>query len=341
MSIVDVAVYLEGQRVSGPISIPEAAARARATGGFVWAGLLNPSGAEIDELGEVFGLHPLALEDVSLGHQRPKLERYDDTAFVVLRPARYIEADDLVEFGELHVFVGPGFVVSIRLAERPKLAGVREALEGRPEVLKLGPASVLHAIVDRVVDEYEPVMLGIEQALDEIEDELFDGDGSSRELARRIYLLSREVVTFQRATKPLLETLRDPYQLEAVGLHEVELRHSLRDVVDHLIPICDRIDNYRQLLQNVLSVHLSLATQAREEEMAQMTQTSIEQSDSMKKISSWAAIIFAPTLISGIYGMNFANMPELRWGIGYPLTIAVMFGFAGTLYVIFKRKNWL
>lgn len=341
MSVVDVAVYVDGNRVPGPATIPEAAAAARASGGFVWAGLLNPSDAEVTELGEVFGLHPLALEDVSHGHQRPKLERYGDTAFMVLRPARYIEADDLVEFGELHVFAGPGFVLSIRLAERPKLAGVRADLESRPEVLKLGPASVLHAIIDRVVDEYEPVMLGIEQALDEIEDELFDGDGSSRELARRIYLLSREVIAFQRATKPLLDTLRDPYQLETAGLHNVELQHSLRDVVDHLIPICDRIDNFRQLLQNTLSVHLSLATQAREEEMAQMTQKTVDQSDAMKKISSWAAIIFAPSLISGIYGMNFSVMPELKWHVGYPFAIAAMLLLAGSLYVVFKRKDWL
>ncbi|MBP1326620.1 magnesium transporter [Leucobacter exalbidus] len=341
MSLVDIAVYLDGVRVPGAGTLPEAAAQARELGGFVWLGLLNPSDAEVQQLGEVFGLHPLALEDVSQGHQRPKLERYDDSTFLVLRPARYLPDTELVEFGELHVFIGPNFIVSIRLAEHPKLSGMRQDLEQQPEVLRLGPPAVLHALLDRVVDDYEPVVRGIEKAVDEIEDELFDGSGSRRQLARRIYLLSREVITFQRAARPLLEAIKDPHQVEAAGLTQVELRRYLRDVVDHLIPICDRIDNYRQLLQNALTVHLSLATQAREEEMAQMTQTSIEQSEAMKKISSWAAIIFAPTLISGIYGMNFATMPELDWGIGYPLAMLAMGGFAVTLYVIFKRKNWL
>lgn len=341
MGVVNVAVYLDGEKLPGPVTVPEAAALARETGGFVWAGLLNPSDAEVQQLGDVFGLHVLALEDIAHGHQRPKLERYGDTTFLVLRPARYVAHSELVEFGELHIFVGPDFVLSIRLADHPELGDTREGLERQPEVLRLGPAAVLHAILDRVVDDYEPVTLGLEQALDEIQDELFNGSGSRKKLAQRIYLLSREVILFQRATRPLLDALRDPEQLDAVGLLDIELQRSLRDVVDHLIPICDRIDNYRQLLQNSLTVHLSLATQAREVQMAKMTQTSIDQSEAMKKISSWAAIIFAPTLISGIYGMNFRVMPELDWRIGYPLAILLMGGFAATLYVLFKRKNWL
>lgn len=341
MSQVDMAVYVDGVRVPGELDIPESLALARELGGFVWLGLLYPSAEEIAQLGEVFGIHPLALEDVSQGHQRPKIERYDDTKFLVLRPARYIEATDLVEFGELHVFLGDGFIVSIRLAEHPHLGGMRARLEQQPEVLRIGPPVVLHALLDLVVDEYEPVVAGIEQAIDEIEDDLFNGSGSKRELAKRIYLLSREVIAFQRAAKPLLDAVSDPHHIAASGLTQVELGRYLRDVVDHLIPICERVDNYRQLLQNALAVHLSLVAQDREDEMAQMTQTSIEQSDAMKKISSWAAIIFAPTLISGIYGMNFEIMPELKWGNGYLLAMLVMAGFATSLYVVFKRKNWL
>lgn len=341
MSVVDIAVYHEGKRVVGPGTAAEALREARSIGGFVWAGYFRPDDKELAELAEVFGLHPLALEDVSLGHQRPKVERYDDVDFIVLRPARYLDDVELVEFGELHLFVGPDFIVSVRLAENPHLSSVRHAMEMQTDVLKLGPLAVMHAILDRVVDDYEPVAAGIENDIDEIEDELFDGAGTSRDVARRIYLLSREVNEFQRATRPLLDTLREQRLRHVSDSIDIEVQRSLRDVVDHLIPICDRADTYRQLLQNALSVHMSLVTKEREEQMAQMTQTTIDQSDAMKKISAWAAIIFAPTLISGIYGMNFAVMPELHWEIGYLIALGGMFAFAGVLYVVFKRKGWL
>ena len=341
MSVVDIGVYRDGARVEGFASLAPALAQARSMGGFVWASLELPSDAEVAEVAEVFGLHPLAAEDIAQGNQRPKIERYGDATFVVLRPARYERATDLVEFGEVHAFVGPGFIVSVQVAKATFMPGLRVALEQQPEVLSRGPYGVLHAILDRVVDDYEPVASSIDEVLAEIEDDLFDGKGSRHRVARRIYMLSREVIAFQRASRPLLEALRERHQLDRISLLDVELQRSFRDVVDHLIPICDRADNYRQLLQDALSVHLSLATQAREEQMARMTQRTIEQSDAMKKISSWAAIIFAPSLVSGIYGMNFLNMPELHWALGYPFAIALMVIFAGALYSIFKRKDWL
>ncbi|MHA3685351.1 magnesium and cobalt transport protein CorA [Leucobacter sp. HY1908] len=339
--MVDIAVYRDGARLTGAGSMREAALQAEREGGFVWVRLDQPSATEVTELAEVFHLHPLAVEDVTEGNQRPKIERYDDVSFVVMRPASYDHDTDLVEFGELHALVGPRFIVSVQFADKLFMPEVSAALEASPERLARGPMAVLHAIVDRVVDDYAPVASSIEGVIASIEDDLFNGAGSDGEVARRIYLLSREVIGFQRATGPLREVLHDEQHFAEANNLDIEVQRAIRDVADHLIPICDRADNYRQLLQSALSVHLSLAAQAREEQMERMTETSIVQSDQMKKISSWAAIIFAPTLISGIYGMNFQHMSELDWKGGYPLSIAAMLLFAGGLYVIFKRKDWL
>ncbi|MEB4615000.1 magnesium and cobalt transport protein CorA [Leucobacter sp. M11] len=341
MSIVDVAVYRDGARLPGTPSLAEAHAETRAGGGFTWVGLFRPDHAEVAELSEIFGLHPLAAEDVMQGHQRPKLERYDDHQFMVVRPARYLDEPELVEFGELHVFLGADFVITVRRAENPELGEVRARMEAEPELLRLGPAAALYAILDRVVDDYEPVMSGLENDIGEIEDALFNGETASRDLAKRIYLLSREVIEFQRATVPLLEVAQARHRAEEIGANDPELRRYLRDVIDHLIPVVERLDGFRQLLRDALTVHLGIVNQERNDQMAEMTERSVRQSEDMKKISSWAAIIFAPTLISGIYGMNFIAMPELDWPVGYPLALLAMFSFAGVLYTIFKRKNWL
>lgn len=341
VGVEGIAVYRDGRRVASSESLAEALARVRVEGGFLWASLNRPSDAEVAELAEVFQLHPLAAEDVAQGNQRPKIERYDDLNFVVLRPARYLKGSEIVEFGEVHAFVAPGFVVTVQLGDIPVIAEVQREIESKPEVLRRGPVGVLHALIDRVVDDYAPVAAGIDEVLAEIEDQLFEGTAPDHDVARRIYLLSREAIAFQRATRPLLDALSDHHVFDQVSGLNIEIQRGLRDVVDHLIPLCERADSYRQLLQNALSVHMSFATQAREEQMAEMTQTTIDQSDAMKKISSWAAIIFAPSLVSGIYGMNFAIMPELRWEVGYPFAIATMLVLAGGLYVIFKRKDWL
>lgn len=341
MSIVDIAVYQDGRRLPGSPSVAEARAVSAATGGFTWIGLLRPDSAELSELASVFGLHPLAVEDVKQGHQRPKIERYDETLFLVLRPARYLDEPELVEFGELHVFLGPDFVITVRRAENPDLRQVRARMEADPGLLRLGPAAALYAILDRVVDAYEPVIAGLENDIGEIEDELFDGNGVGMDTAKRIYLLSREVIEFQRATTPLLEVVRERARTPEAQAADPELRRHLRDVVDHLIPVVERLDGFRESLRDALSVHLSLVNQQRNDQMAELTERSVQQSEDMKKISSWAAIIFAPTLISGIYGMNFTFMPELEWPAGYALALGAMAAFAVSLYAVFKRKNWL
>lgn len=338
MTIVDNAVYVDGVRVERPRTLDSTYETLSRRGGMAWIGLYRPDTAEIASLADEFGLHHLAVEDTIAAHQRPKLERYDDTLFVVLRPARYLDVEERVEFGEVHVFVGPDFVVTIRHAESPDLAQVRHRLEASPDLLRLGPESVLYAILDQVVDEYLPVVAGLENDIDEIEDQMFTGDPA---VAKRIYDLSGEVIDFQRATHPLvgmleaLERGSDKYHVD------LELRRHLRDVLDHTLRIVERGDSARAHLQTALSVHATLVAQRQNEEMRRLTLTSLNQSEEVKKISSWAAILFAPTLVGGIYGMNFHTMPELGWQFGYPLAVLLMAATSATLYVIFKRQRWL
>jgi magnesium transporter len=338
MALVDNAVYVNGHRSADPTSLEETYEILRERHGLAWIGLYRPDADEIRSVANEFNLHGLAVEDAVSAHQRPKLERYDRTLFVVLRPARYLDATEQVEFGELHVFAGPDFVVTIRHAEAPDLATVRQRLETSPELLCCGPEAILYAILDQVVDEYAPVVAGLENDIDEIEDELFQGDPS---VSRRIYELLREVIEFQRATHPLLDILTalengfDKYGVD------VELRRSLRDVHDHAIRVVERADSFRALLQNALTVHTTLVGQRQNDEMRSLTESSLAQNEEVKKISAWAAILFAPTLVGTIYGMNFTHMPELHWTVGYPLALALMVATSLVLYLIFKRRGWL
>jgi magnesium transporter len=336
--IVDNAVYVHGARTDEPESLDRTYELLRACGGMAWIGLYRPDKTEIDSVATEFGLHRLAVEDAVQAHQRPKLERYGDQLFVVLHPARYIDETEKVEFGELHVFCGPDFVVTIRHAESPDLGVVRKRLEGAPKLLELGTEAVLYAILDQVVDEYEPVVAGLENDIDEIDDQLFTGDP---DVSRRIYELSREVIEFQRATHPLVS------MIEALGRGsekynvDIELRRNLRDVLDHAIRITERVDSFRANLQNALSVHTTLVGQRQNDEMRAMTQVSLEQNEQVKRISSWGAILFAPTLIAGIYGMNFEHMPELSWTFGYPAAVSAMLAASCVLYIVFRRQKWL
>jgi magnesium transporter len=331
--LIDNAIYVDGQRVESPQSLDETFELMADLGGLAWIGLYRPSTEELAAVAKEFDLHPLAVEDARSGHQRAKVERYGDTLFVVLRPARYDDEREEVEFGELHLFVGPDFVISIRHAESPNLAAVRQRLESQPELLARGPEAVLYAILDRVVDEYEPVVAGIENDIDEIEDQLF-GDSDDDALSRRIYELFGEVIDFGRAVQPLtpmLEWLRRGYEKYDVDL---EVQRALRDVLDHSIRINDRIEAFRAVLDKALTVHSALVAR-------RQTEASLAQNDEIKKISSWAAIIFAPGLVGTIYGMNFEYMPELHWVFGYPMAVAAMFAFAAGLFLIFKKKKWL
>jgi magnesium transporter len=338
MTLVDNAVYVDGRRSADPRSLDETYELLRQRSGMAWIGLYRPDADEIRSVAREFDLHPLAVDDAVAAHQRPKLERYGATLFTVLRPARYLDAEEEVEFGEVHVFTGEGFVVTVRHAEAPDLGRVRDRLERAPELLRLGPEAVLYAILDQVVDEYAPVVAGLENDIDEIEDQLFKGDPA---VSRRIYELSREVIEFQRATRPLLGMFQsleggfDKYNVD------VELRRNLRDVQDHAIRIVERADSFRALLQNALTVQATLVGQRQNDEMRSLTETSLAQNEEVKKISAWAAILFAPTLVGTVYGMNFDRMPELHWAFGYPLALALMLVTSVTLYLVFKRRSWL
>ncbi len=333
MAVVDSAVYVEGVRRPGVVGLDETYEVVRATGGVAWIGLYRPTIDELESVAAEFGLHHLAVEDALKGHQRSKLERYGDTLFLALRTARYIDDIETVEFGELHVFVGPQFVVTVRHAESPDLALVRDRLEADPELLAKGPEAILYAVLDEVVDEYEPVIAGLENDIDEIEDQLF-GEAEHDVLTRRIYDLSSEVIGFQRAVQPLvgiIEALQRGGQKYGV---DRELSHHLGDVLDHVARAGERADAFRTLLDKALQAQSTLITR-------RMTEVSVAQNEQIKRITSWAAILFAPTLVGTVYGMNFRYMPELEWVFGYPFAMALMLLLGVGLYVAFKRRDWL
>jgi magnesium transporter len=326
--IVDRAIYRDGRRTPAPDTLAALNSACRNGEGIAWIGLYRPDAAEFANIAREFDLHELAVEDAVKAHQRAKLERYGDTLFLVLRPARYIDETETVEFGEVHVFAGPQFVITVRHAEAPDLHRVREQLEARPELLRRGPFAIVHAILDRVVDDYGPVLAGVENDIDEIEDEVF---GGSPDVSRRIYELTREVIEFQRATKPLASILGG--LMAAPGVDDEERRY-LRDVQDHALRVQEQGDAFRELLQNILSVNLTLETKT-------LSETGTAQNEEVKKISAWAAILFAPTLVGTIYGMNFEHMPELDWLLGYPLALLLMASTSVALYLLFKRRGWI
>ncbi|MFF4284855.1 magnesium/cobalt transporter CorA [Streptomyces sp. NPDC001633] len=338
-SVITAALYRDGHRVSTHDTLADAFRQQRAaTDTLAWIGLHRPTPSELVTLASEFDLHPLAVEDALEAHQRPKLERYGGTLFVVLRAARYLDAAEEVDFGELHLFVGRDFVITVRHGGAPDLTAVRRRMEDAPELLKRGPEAVLYAILDAVVDGYAPVVAGVQTDIDEIETEVFGGDPR---VSRRIYELSREVVEFQRATRPLngiLESLTAGFEKYAI---DEELRRYLRDVADHVLHTTERVDGFRQALQDILTVNATLVNQQQNSEMRALAEAGFEQNEEVKKISSWAAILFAPTLVGTIYGMNFQNMPELHWGFGYPFAIGLMVVVCVSLYFIFKRRDWL
>jgi magnesium transporter len=338
MALIDNAIYVDGRRAATPKTLDETYEVMKANDGFAWIGMYRPSDREVRSIAAEFSLHHLAIEDALKGHQRAKLERFDEILFLVLRPARYIDDEERVEFGELHVFIGPDFVVTIRHAESPNLARVRERMESTPELLAYGPEAVLYAILDQIVDEYGPVVAGLENDIDEIEDQLFDGNA---EVSRRIYALSREVIEFQRATQPLVGMLEALQRGLGKYSVDVELHHHLRDVLDHTLRVVERGDSFRQLLDNALIVHSTLVTQRQNDETRLLSETSLAQSEEVKKISSWAAILFAPSLVGTIYGMNFSHMPELKWVFGYPFALGLMVAMGLGLYGVFKKNGWL
>ncbi len=322
--IVDCAIYEEGRRRNGEVELDHAYQERREDGNFVWIGLHEPTAEEFDSLTREFDLHPLAVEDAIHAHQRPKLEVYGDMVFLVLKTARYVDPQEVIELGELLVFLGRDYIITVRHGEGSALKQVREDLEHDESKLRCGPGAVLHAILDRVVDDYIPAIEGLENDIDEVEAELFSGERSNP--AQRVYRLQREVLQFRRAAVPLV----DPIDRLAAGQYDQvhpEIRDYFRDVNDHLMRTRDQLDAMRDILQSGL--HANLA------------EVSVRQNDDMRKISAWIAIVAVPTAIAGIYGMNFEHMPELGWTFGYPLILSVMVVACSFLFWRFKRSGWL
>ncbi|MEV8451830.1 magnesium/cobalt transporter CorA [Streptomyces sp. NPDC052095] len=327
--IVDCAIYRDGRRTDGPADLSEALAEARATGdAFLWIGLHEPTEKEFSLVSSAFKLHPLAVEDALGAHQRPKLEVYDDSLFAVIKPVVYEKSDDTVSADELMAFVGDSFVVTVRHGEGAPLAAVRRRLESEPEVLKHGPTSVLYAISDAVVDHYIEVAGELQSDLEELETEVFAPTGSrdTKGTASRIYTFKRQLLEFRRAAGPLSEPMSRLASAQVPFVPE----HSqpfFRDVGDHLTRATEYVEGLDRLLSDILSAHLA--------------QVGVRQNDDMRKISAWAAMAAVPTMVAGIYGMNFDHMPELKWVWAYPAVIALMAVVVFALYRQFKRRGWL
>ena len=325
--IVDSALYRLGQRLEVdcfPHEFDRLRSEATEDGDFVWVGLYKPSAGELDDVAKAFGLHPLAVEDALKAHQRPKLERYDDSLFLTLKTLWYVDEEDAVETGEINLFVGHDFVVSVRHGRGAELHSARSRLEEQAAVLTHGPSAVIYAVCDSVVDGYIDVVDDLQVDVDEIESSVFSPartDDSSR-----IYVLKREIAEVRRAVMPLREPMRKFAEGVVKGV-EQEAGPFFRDVLDHLNQVADVVDNLDGLLSTAFDAHLARIT--------------VQQNDDMRKISAAVGLIATPTLIAGVYGMNFEHMPELGWVLGYPFALLLMVGASYVLYRYFKRSGWL
>ncbi|MBT2403766.1 MULTISPECIES: magnesium/cobalt transporter CorA [unclassified Streptomyces] len=326
--IVDCAIYRNGRRTQGPDDFSDALDEARATGdAFLWVGMYEPSEKEFEHVSQEFGLHPLAVEDALTAHQRPKLEVYDDSLFVVLKPVLYDDEKDTVTTGELMVFIGDSFVVTVRHGEGAALAAVRKRLEQDPDVLRHGPTAVLYAVSDAVVDHYIEVAAELQGDLEELEAEVFAPDAmDTKNTAARIYAFKRQVLEFRRATSPLLQPM-DRLAFGNVPFVHEHAQPFFRDVADHLAKANEYTEGLDRLLSDALAAHLA--------------QMGVRQNDDMRKISAWAAMAAVPTMVAGIYGMNFEHMPELRQSWGYPMVVVLMVAICLGLHRMFKRRGWL
>ena len=322
--VVDCAAYADGRRVA-EVAIPDISEVLAQPDRFVWIGLHEPDEALLREVQQEFGLHDLAVEDAHRAHQRPKLERYGDSLFVALRTARMDPATRRADFGETHIFVGPRYVVSVRHGASLSYAEVRGRCEATPQQLRKGPGYVLYALMDFIVDQYFPVVEALEEDLDGLEEEIF-GRPFDRETTARIYRLKRDLLEVKRAVSPLVDVCNRLTRFEDDLIPE-DTRLYFRDIYDHAIRINEMVDTARELLTTAFEANLSLI--------------SVGQNESMKKLAAWAAILAVPTMIAGVYGMNFQYMPELGWRLGYPVAMGVMLGVCGILYLHFKRVDWL
>lgn len=318
-------VFHNGHYVDAPQNLTQTLNHAATGPVLVSIGLNSPTEDELRQIADHYGLHPDALADALLDHQRAKLVRYDDVAFVVLRPATYLDAEERVEFKEVQAFVGPEVFIGVTRSGPDGvtlLCGGIQPVEQQPDLLKLGPMALLYGLFEVVADSYGPVITGLEEDIDQIEEQLFAGHHG---VSRRIYELFNEVLEFQRATRPLLDMLDGAGQSTTSEVPP-ELNRRFSDVRERIVRIVERADVFRAQLQNALNVNSTLVAQ--------------QQNEDMKRISGWAAILFAPTLVGAIYGMNFQNMPELGWQYGYPLALGVMAVLTVGLYTVFKVKKW-
>ena len=325
--IVDSAVYRAGARLPVDCRVHDyEALREAAKGGehdFVWVGLYEPSHVELEDIATAFGLHPLAVEDAVVAHQRPKLELYEDSLFLTLKTLWYVDEDDAVETGEINLFVGDDFVITVRHGRGSQLRDARHELEGKQAVLSHGPSSVVYAVCDTVVDGYLAVMEELQIDVDEVETSVFSEARTNDSV--RIYTLKRELAEVRRAVLPLREPMRR-FTVGAVPGILPDAGPFFRDVGDHLSVAAEQIDTLDSLLSTAFDAHVA--------------RIQVQQNDDMRKISAGAALIVVPTLIAGVYGMNFDHMPELAWRYGYPFAIALMLGSAAGLWVLFKRSGW-
>jgi magnesium transporter len=323
--IVDVAVYEHGRRLDGVESPHDACDATRAAPGrFTWIGMSEPSELELEDVAKIYELHPLAVEDAVHAHQRPKLERYDDSLLVVVKTLRYVDHEEVFELGEVLIFVGLDYVITVRHGQGCDLAGIRHQLESDPERLAIGPAEVLHTIADHVVDLYEAAASSVETDIDEIQVQVFSGPNTRH--AERIFRLKREVLEFRQAVLPLKGPL-DTIASRTLAVIPADRRPYFTNVEDHVRRVADRIETIDALLDSALHVNVA--------------QVGMRQNEDMRKISAWVAIISVPTMVAGIYGMNFDHMPELGWQYGYPGAVAVILVACFALYRNFKHRGWL
>ena len=322
--IVDCAAYKDGRREPGELAL-EGACEAAADGAFVWLGLHDPTVEEFDAVAAEFDLHELAVEDALHPHQRPKLEVFGETLFVVLKTVRYVGRDELIESGQIMLFVNASFVIAVRHGAATPLVAVRRRLESRPDLLTLGAGSVLYAVMDQVVDEYAPVVEDVESEVQDVEQAVFAPERENP--AERIVSLDRDVLEFHRDVSPLIEPVHRLARGDFSPMIDEHLKSYFRDVHDHLIRVVSHVQGMRELLGSALQANL--------------TQVTVHQNEDMRKISAWVAILAVPTMVAGIYGMNFDTMPELRWRYGYPAVIGIVLVACGLLYRRFKRSGWL
>jgi magnesium transporter len=316
-----VAYAGDGQRL-GEVDIDDISEILKFPGQFIWIGLYEPDEELLREVQQEFNLHDLAIEDAHAAHQRPKLEEYGDSLFVVLRTAQRVEGE--IRFGETHIFVGPRYIVSVRHGASLTYKDVRRRCESSPHILKHGPGFVLYAIMDFVVDNYFPLVKDLEEEIETLEEALFAAD-SHKDVTRRIYELKSQLLQLKRAISPLMDVCNRLVRFD-LTLIQPEARLYFRDVYDHVIRINETVDTARELMIGALETNLALA--------------SVRQNEVMKKLAGWAAILAVPTMVAGIYGMNFQFMPELHSRWGYPAALAGMFTTCGVLYWNFKRRGW-